>query len=123
MSEEHRKTRVGRVVSDKMQKTVVVEVEVPKRHRLYGRILRRSKRYKAHDERNEAKMGDIVRIAETRPLSKEKRWRVAQILQRGDYVGPIVGDAAETAIEAAAGSRAPVVSGAGTADAGTGTAE
>ncbi len=79
---EKRKTRVGRVVSDKMQKTVVVEVEVLKRHRLYGRLLRRHVNYKAHDEDNSARTGDTVRIAETRPLSKDKRWRVAEIVNR-----------------------------------------
>lgn len=100
MAEERRKTRIGRVVSDKMQKTVVVEVEVPKRHRLYGRVLRRSKHFKAHDENNTAKMGDVVKIVETRPISKDKRWRVIQIMNKGDYVGPLVGDA--PAIEASA---------------------
>ncbi len=78
--EVKRKTRVGRVVSDKMQKTVVVEVEVLKRHPLYGRLLRRHVNYKAHDEENKAKIGDKVRITETRPLSKDKRWRVMEIL-------------------------------------------
>jgi small subunit ribosomal protein S17 len=78
--EVKRKTRVGRVVSDKMQKTVVVQVEVLKHHRLYGRLLRRHANYKAHDEGNKAKIGDKVLIAETRPLSKDKRWRVMEIL-------------------------------------------
>jgi small subunit ribosomal protein S17 len=72
------------VVSDKMQKTVVVAVARTKRHRLYNKTLRRTKRYKAHDERNECRLGDRVRIVETRPLSKEKRWRVAEILVKGD---------------------------------------
>jgi len=80
--EKKRKTRVGRVVSDKMQKTVVVEVEVQKRHPLYGRLLRRHVNYKAHDEENGARVGDRVRIVETRPLSKDKRWRVAEIITR-----------------------------------------
>lgn len=78
------KVRFGTVVSDKMQKTVVVVVETTRRHRLYKKTLRRSKRYKAHDEHNECRLGDQVRIVETRPLSKEKRWRVAEILVRGN---------------------------------------
>jgi small subunit ribosomal protein S17 len=78
------KIRFGTVVSNKMQKTVVVAVESTKRHRLYNKTLRRTKRYKAHDERNECRLGDRVRIIETRPLSKEKRWRVAEILVKGD---------------------------------------
>jgi len=77
-----RKTRVGKVVSDKMQKTVVVEVETTGRHPLYGKVVRHSKRFKAHDEAGEAHLGDKVVIAETRPLSKDKRWRVAQVLER-----------------------------------------
>lgn len=79
-----RKSQVGTVVSNKMQKTVVVAVEKHKRHRLYHKTLRLTRRYKAHDEENECRLGDIVRIEETRPLSREKRWRVAEILQRGD---------------------------------------
>src|SRR5436305_11530 len=78
------KVRFGTVVSDKMQKTVVVAVESTKRHRLYNKTLKRTKRYKAHDENNLCKLGDRVRIVETRPLSKEKRWRVAEILFKGD---------------------------------------
>lgn len=77
-----RKTRVGRVVSDKMDKTVVVEVESLVSHPLYGRRLKRTRRFKAHDERNEAKVGDKVRLMETRPLSKEKRWRVVEVLEK-----------------------------------------
>jgi small subunit ribosomal protein S17 len=77
-----RKTQVGTVVSDKMQKTVVVEVQSRGRHPLYKKIVRHSRRFKAHDEANEAHVGDTVMIAETRPLSKDKRWRVAQILER-----------------------------------------
>lgn len=77
-----RKTRVGTVVSDKMQKTVIVAVETMKQHPLYGRRIRRTRRYKAHDEENACREGDRVRIEETRPLSKEKRWRVVEILQR-----------------------------------------
>jgi small subunit ribosomal protein S17 len=83
-SEPHRKVLQGIVVSTKMQKTVVVTVESFKRHRLYKKTLRRTKRYKAHDETNACVLGDVVRIVETRPLSKEKRWRVAEILTRGN---------------------------------------
>ncbi len=75
---------IGTVVSDKMSKTVVVLVETTTRHRLYRKILRRSKRYQAHDDRLEAKPGDRVRLLATRPLSRHKRWRVAEILQRGE---------------------------------------
>jgi small subunit ribosomal protein S17 len=77
-----RKTRVGVVVSDKMDKTVVVEVGSTKRHPLYGKTIRRASKYKAHDEANTCGTGDRVRIEETRPLSKTKRWRVAEILEK-----------------------------------------
>ena len=77
-----RKTRVGVVVSDKMDKTVVVEIERRFPHPLYGKMVTRTKRLKAHDEENAAKLGDRVRISETRPLSKQKRWRVLEILER-----------------------------------------
>lgn len=77
-----RKTMVGRVVSDKMQKTVTVAVETITAHPLYGRRIRRTKKLKAHDEHNEAHVGDLVRVMETRPLSKEKRWRVVEIVER-----------------------------------------
>ena len=80
------KTRFGRVVSNKMDKTVVVAVETSKRHPLYKKIIRRTVRYKAHDENNKCELGDMVRIVETRPLSKEKRWRVAEIMSRGEVV-------------------------------------
>ncbi len=75
------KTMIGVVVSDKMDKTVVVTVAKPRRHRIYGKTLRRTERYKAHDPNNVCRIGDTVRIVETRPLSKEKRWRVVEILQ------------------------------------------
>jgi len=77
-----RKTRVGTVVSDRMRKTVVVEVQTTGRHPLYKKIVRHSRRFKAHDEAGEAHVGDKVLIAETRPLSTDKRWRVAQVLER-----------------------------------------
>ncbi|MGB4043085.1 MAG: 30S ribosomal protein S17 [Thermacetogeniaceae bacterium] len=83
VTRNQRKTRVGRVVSDKMDKTVVVAVETAVRHPLYGRIVKRTKKFKAHDEHNECRVGDSVRIMETRPLSKDKRWRVAEIIERG----------------------------------------
>lgn len=76
-----RRTKVGVVVSDKMDKTVVVAVERITRHRLYGRMLRRTKKYHAHDDDNRCKIGDRVVIAESRPLSKTKRWRVREILR------------------------------------------
>jgi small subunit ribosomal protein S17 len=76
------KERVGVVVSDKMQKTVVVAVENRSPHPKYGKIVVRTKRYKAHDEENQCKVGDRVRISETRPLSRTKRWAVAEILNR-----------------------------------------
>jgi len=78
--EARRRTKMGTVVSDKMQKTVVVVVENMKRHRLYGRSVRRTKKYHAHDEENRCKIGDKVVIAESRPLSKTKRWSVREIL-------------------------------------------
>jgi small subunit ribosomal protein S17 len=78
----YRKTREGLVVSDKMDKTVVVAVEDRVKHPKYGKVLRRTKKYKAHDENNECNVGDRVLLMETRPLSATKRWRVAQILER-----------------------------------------
>jgi small subunit ribosomal protein S17 len=77
-----RKTRVGMVVSDKMMKTVVVSIERRVQHPVYGKMIRRTKKLKAHDEENAAKTGDTVRIMETRPLSKDKRWRVVEIIER-----------------------------------------
>jgi small subunit ribosomal protein S17 len=77
-----RKVRQGKVVSDKMQKTVVVDVESRMRHPLYGRIVRRSKKYKAHDEASECHVGDVVEIMECRPLSREKNWRVVRVVEK-----------------------------------------
>ncbi len=77
-----RKVRQGTVVSDRMDKTVVVVVERRTAHPLYGKMIKRTKKYHAHDEENDARTGDIVRIVETRPLSRTKRWRVAEILER-----------------------------------------
>jgi small subunit ribosomal protein S17 len=77
-----RKTREGRVVSDKMQKTVVVAIERRVPHPVYGKMVTYTTKVKAHDEQNSAKAGDLVRIAETRPLSKDKRWRLIEIVER-----------------------------------------
>ncbi|MCL6444704.1 MAG: 30S ribosomal protein S17 [Alicyclobacillus sp.] len=82
MERNDRKVRVGKVVSDKMDKTIVVAVEEHVKHPLYGKTVRRTKKFKAHDEHNEAKIGDTVRIMETRPLSKEKRWRLVEIVEK-----------------------------------------
>ena len=78
----HRKTRRGYVVSDKMQKTVVVEVEDRVKHALYGKVMKRTSKVKAHDEQETAGIGDLVLIMETRPLSATKRWRVVEILEK-----------------------------------------
>ena len=78
-----RRTKTGRVVSDKMDKTVVVSVERLRRHPIYKRVVRLSSKFKAHDEENAAKVGDTVRIEESRPLSRDKRWRVVEIVARG----------------------------------------
>jgi small subunit ribosomal protein S17 len=77
-----RKVRVGVVVSDKMDKTIVVAVEKMVRHPLYGKTVKRTKKFKAHDENNECRIGDVVKIMETRPLSREKRWRLVEIVKR-----------------------------------------
>ena len=77
-----RKTNVGRVVSDKMDKTVVVAIEDSVRHPLYKKIIKRTVKLKAHDENNECRVGDRVRLMETRPLSKDKRWRVVEIIEK-----------------------------------------
>jgi small subunit ribosomal protein S17 len=85
MNKKH-KAKTGHVVSSKMDKTVVVVVEMPKRHPLYKKIIRKTTRYKAHDENNKCQPGDVVKIIETRPLSKDKRWRVAEIIARGEVL-------------------------------------
>ena len=82
MAQENRKTLTGQVVSDKMDKTIVVKVTRTKRHPLYGKVIRVSKKYKAHDEGNQAATGDKVKIMESRPISKEKRWVMTEILER-----------------------------------------
>ena len=82
MERGNRKTRIGRVVSDKMEKTIVVAVETKVRHPLYGKTVNRTTKFKAHDENNEAKINDRVSIMETRPLSKDKRWRLVEIVEK-----------------------------------------
>lgn len=77
-----RKTRIGEVVSDKMDKTIVVAVRNNVRHPLYKKIVKKTYKLKAHDENNECKIGDTVKVMETRPLSKEKRWRLVEIIER-----------------------------------------
>ncbi len=83
-----RKTLVGDVVSTKMQKTIIVEVTRKKSHHLYGRVIARSRRFYAHDEKNTANVGDVVRLEETRPMSKLKRWRLKDVIRRAKLVGP-----------------------------------
>ena len=78
-----RKERIGIVLSDKMQKTIVVQTKRKAPHPLYGKVIEKAVKFKVHDEKNEAKIGDRVRIAETRPLSKDKRWRLVEIVSRG----------------------------------------
>lgn len=77
-----RRIKQGRVVSDKMTKTIIVVSETRVAHPVYGKVVRKSSRFKAHDEQNEAKIGDVVRIAECRPMSKDKRWRLLEIVER-----------------------------------------
>ena len=77
-----RKTRRGKVVSDKMDKTIVVAIEEHVKHPLYGKIVKRTYKLKAHDEKNECAVGDTVRVMETRPLSKDKRWRLVEIMEK-----------------------------------------
>ncbi|HOG00104.1 MAG: 30S ribosomal protein S17 [Firmicutes bacterium ADurb.Bin248] len=77
-----RKTRIGVVVSDKMDKTAVVAIETKVRHPLYGKMVKRTHKFKAHDENNECGIGDTVRIMETRPISKDKRWRLVEIIEK-----------------------------------------
>ena len=82
MERNLRKTRVGKVVSDKMDKTIVVAIEDHIKHPLYGKIVKRTYKLKAHDENNECAIGDTVKVMETRPLSKDKRWRLVEIISR-----------------------------------------
>ncbi len=82
MERNLRKTRVGRVVSDKMQKTIVVAIEDNVKHPLYKKVIKRTVKFKAHDENNECRIGDKVEIMETRPLSKDKNWRLVKIIEK-----------------------------------------
>lgn len=93
-----RKTKVGRVVSDRMDKTIVVSVERLSRHKLYKRVIRLSTKFKAHDELNEARIGDTVRIEESRPLSATKRWRLVEIIARAEEgsTEPVVSEESAT---------------------------
>jgi len=84
--ESKRKTRIGHVVSNKMDKTAVVAIKTARRHPLYKKTIKRTVKYKAHDENNECGLGDVVRIEETRPLSRYKRWRVVEIITKGKVV-------------------------------------
>ena len=84
MERNNRKIRVGVVVGDKMNKTILVRVDRQIMHPIYGKAVRRSKKYVAHDEKNECKIGNTVRIVETRPLSKTKRWRVVEVISTGE---------------------------------------
>ncbi len=82
MERNLRKVRTGKVISDKMDKTIVVAIENHVRHPLYGKIVKRTYKLKAHDENNECRIGDTVKVMETRPLSKEKRWRLVEIVEK-----------------------------------------
>ncbi len=84
MAREQRKVLVGRVISDKMDKTIVVRVERLTRHPLYGKVIRHHKRYKVHDEENACRVGDLIRMIESQPISKEKRWVVTDVLKRAE---------------------------------------
>src|SRR5260221_14720680 len=90
-----RQQKVGRVVSNKMDKTIVVVVESLKKHRIYKRTYRQTKRFHAHDEQNSCQIGDVVRIEESRPLSKTKHWRLAEIIKRGSGIVPAAEELAE----------------------------
>ena len=96
-----RKVRVGRVVSNKMMKTIVVRVDRLVRHPKYSRVLKRASTLKAHDETNSAAIGDWVRVMETRPLSKEKRWRLVEILKKASTAPPVPGTESEPALKQA----------------------
>ena len=82
MERNYRKVRIGKVVSDKMEKTIVVAIEYNVKHPLYGKIVKRTYKLKAHDENGEARMGDRVEVMETRPISKDKRWRLTKIVEK-----------------------------------------
>ena len=82
MERNYRKTRIGKVVSDKMDKTIVVAIEYNVRHKLYNKIVKRTYKLKAHDEEQVARIGDRVKVMETRPLSKDKRWRLVEVVEK-----------------------------------------
>ena len=82
MERNYRKNRIGKVVSDKMDKTIVVAIEDSVKHKLYNKVIKRTYKLKAHDENNECGIGDRVRVMETRPLSKDKRWRLVEIIEK-----------------------------------------
>ena len=82
MERNLRKTRIGKVVSDKMDKTITVAIEDHVKHPLYGKIVKKTVKFKAHDEKNECGIGDTVKIMETRPLSRDKRWRLVEIIEK-----------------------------------------
>ena len=82
MERNLRKTRIGKVISDKMDKTITVAIEDHVKHPLYGKIVKKTVKFKAHDEKNECNIGDTVKIMETRPLSRDKRWRLVQIVEK-----------------------------------------
>ena len=82
MERNYRKTRIGRVISNKMDKTIVVAIEENVKHKLYSKIVKRTYKLKAHDEQNTANIGDRVKVMETRPLSKDKRWRLVEIVEK-----------------------------------------
>ena len=88
-TKSRRQQKVGRVVSNKMDKTIVVAVESLKKHRIYKRTYRQTKRFHAHDEQNTCQIGDVVRIEESRPLSKTKHWRLVEIIKRGSGIVPV----------------------------------
>ena len=114
MSFERRKVRTGRVIADKMDKTVVVAIERKRPHPLYNKAVRRRSRFNAHDEENEARIGDIVRIIESRPLSKTKRWRMTGIVSRDETVETHM---EELDLQAADAMAEPVAAGAAALDA------
>ena len=87
--EKNRKVRIGKVTSNKMDKTVVVKVESLRRHPLYHKVITRSSSFKAHDEGNTCNIGDVVKIVETKPLSKDKNWRIVEIIRKADVVAPL----------------------------------
>ena len=86
----YRKTRIGKVVSDKMDKTIVVAIEDSVKHKLYNKVIKRTYKLKAHDENNECRIGDRVKVMETRPLSKDKRWRLVEIVEKAKEYQSIV---------------------------------